>query len=106
MKDVLLKIIKSDQTAYISNRFLGELVRLISDILDVSKTLNIDGYIMTVDIEKAFDSVDHTFLYSCLKSFGFDVSFINWVKGVVRKTRKLRSQWRPIREILSFRKRC
>ena len=85
MKDVLPKIIKCDQTAYIANRFLGESVRLISDILDVSKTLNIDGYIMTVDIEKAFDSVDHVFLYSCLKRFGFDESFINWIKVLYEK---------------------
>ena len=85
MKEVLPKIIKYDQTAYIANRFIGESVRLISDILDVTKTLNIDGYLMTVDIEKAFDSVDHTFLYACLERFGFDKSFINWIRVLYEK---------------------
>ena len=83
MKEVLPKIIKYDQTAYIANRFIGESVRLISDILDVTKTLNIDGYLMTVDIEKAFDSVDHTFLYACLEKFGFDKS-INHIHLIFR----------------------
>ena len=33
----------------------------MSDILDISDKLNIDGYLLTVDIEKAFDSLDHEF---------------------------------------------
>ena len=33
-----------------------------------------------MDIEKAFDSVDHIFLISVLKKFGFEENFINWIK--------------------------
>ena len=85
MKEVLPKIIKNDQTAYVANRFLGESVRLISDVLNIAKTLNIDGYLMTVDIQKAFDSVDHNFMYACLKRFGFDESFIRWIRVLYEK---------------------
>ena len=35
---------------------------------------------MTIDIEKAFDSVDHPFLYSLLEKLGFDMKFIKWIK--------------------------
>ena len=34
---------------------------------------------MTVDIEKAFDSLSHSFLLACLKKFGFGHDFIRWV---------------------------
>ena len=85
MKEVLPKIIKNYQTAYVANRFLGESVRLISDVLNITKTLNIDGYLMTVDIQKAFDSVDHNFMYACLKRFGFDESFIKWIRVLYEK---------------------
>ena len=85
MKEVLPKIIKNDQTAYVANRFIGESVRLISDVLNITKTLNIDGYLMTVDIQKAFDSVDHNFMYACLKRFGFDESFIKWIRVLYEK---------------------
>ena len=61
---------------YVSNRFLGESIRLISDIVDITKTLNIEGYSMTIDIEKAFDSVDHPFLIAVLNVMGFDSGFI------------------------------
>ena len=33
-----------------------------------------------MDIEKTFDSVDHIFLISVLKKFGFEENFINWIK--------------------------
>ena len=35
---------------------------------------------MTVDIEKTFDSLSHSFLLACLKKFGFGHDFIRWVK--------------------------
>ena len=43
------------------------------DILDVP------GYLVTVDIEKAFDSLDHDFLLS-VKKIGFGENFIYWIK--------------------------
>ena len=46
-------MINHDQTAYVANRFLGESGRLISDVLEISKTLKIDGFLLTIDIEKA-----------------------------------------------------
>ena len=33
-----------------------------------------------MDIEKAFDSLDHDFLLIVLKKFGFGENFIHWIK--------------------------
>ena len=46
------------------NWFIGEGVRLISDILEMSESLNLKGYIVTVDVEKVFDSLSHYFFTS------------------------------------------
>ena len=35
--------------------------RLISDILEISDNLKIKGFLMTLDIEKAFNSVKYPF---------------------------------------------
>ena len=35
---------------------------------------------MTVDIEKAFDSINHCFLIKLLKKFGFEKYFTKWIK--------------------------
>ena len=55
IKNVLPSIISSEQTAYVKNRFIWEGGRLISDILEVTDTLNLNSYMVTIDFEKAFD---------------------------------------------------
>ena len=42
---------------HVNNRFLSESGRLISDVLKITNSLDIEGLLMTVDIEKAFDSI-------------------------------------------------
>ena len=64
LKDILPKIISSEQSAYVKNWFIGENGRLISDIIEVPHLFNIEGYIVTMNIEKAFDSLDNTFFNS------------------------------------------
>ena len=44
--------------------------------------LDIPDYLITVDIEKAFDSLDHDFLLNVLKKFGFCEDFIFWIKMI------------------------
>ena len=48
------------------NRFIGESGKLISDIIEISDWLNIEGCLLTMDIQKAFDSLDYDFLSSVL----------------------------------------
>ena len=85
LKLVLPFLINHDQTAYVANRFLGESVRLISDVLEISRTLNVDGYLLTMDIEKAFDSVDHSFLFAALELMNIAPDFIEWIKVLINK---------------------
>ena len=40
----------------------------------------IPSYLVTMDTEKAFDSLDHNFLLSVLKKIGFGQNFIYWIK--------------------------
>ena len=43
--------------------------------MDLSERLNIKGYLVTTDIQKAFDSVNHSFLLAVFKAFGFGKDF-------------------------------
>ena len=40
---------------YIKNRFISESRGAISDILEISNTLGLEGFLVTVDIEKTFE---------------------------------------------------
>ena len=85
LKKVISQLISSDQTAYVPGRFIGESVRLTSDVLEYMKTSELPGYLITIDTEKAFDSVDHTFLVVVLKKFGFGDDFIRWVRIILNR---------------------
>ena len=80
LKETLPKLTFFQQTAYVRNRFVGEGRRLISNILEMSESLNLKGYIVIVDIEKAFASLSHSFLLVCLKKYGYGNDFIKWVE--------------------------
>ena len=64
MQKVLPNLISSQQTAYIAQRNINESGTLIFDLLSVTKKMKVKGYLVTIDIEKAFDSLDHAFLIS------------------------------------------
>ena len=62
IKSILPFLISSNQTAYVKNRFASETGRMILDILEIANTLVLESFLVTIDIEKAFDSVNHCFL--------------------------------------------
>ena len=56
-------VINPDQTGYIKGRFIGENVRLISDIINYTSTKTLPGLAVFLDFEKAFDSMEWNFLF-------------------------------------------
>ena len=45
--------------------------------------LNMEGYLLTTDIEKAFDSVDHYFLLAILEKYGLKKNFLRWIETLL-----------------------
>ena len=41
---------------------------LISDIIEITSTQQVEGFLIKMDVEKDFDSLDHKFLISVLKN--------------------------------------
>ena len=80
----LYYLISSNETAYVKNRLISESGRLISDILEIAKALALEGFLVTIDIEKAFDSVNHCFLLQILRKFGFGIDFVSWIKTILK----------------------
>ena len=79
LKNVLPSLISSDQTAYVKGRFIREGGRLISS-WEICDKLDIKDFLMTLDIENAFHSVNHCFLIEVLEKYGFEKDFIKWIK--------------------------
>ena len=63
---------------------ISEGSRLISDILEISDNLKVKGFLMTLDIEKDFDSVNHLFLITELEKCGFKEDLMKWIQILVQ----------------------
>ena len=84
IKKVIATLVSSDETAYVPGRFIGESVRLTPDLLEYMDYNNLPGYLVTIDFEKAFDSVDHTFLCASLRKFGFGENYMKWIQILLK----------------------
>ena len=65
-------------------KFISKGGRLIYDILEITNLLKIKGSLLTIDIENAFDSVDHQFLVNVLKTFRFEKNLVRWMKILIK----------------------
>ena len=65
----------SQQMVYVKNKHIDKSGRLISDVIEIAKLKKLKGFLITMDIEKAFDSLDHNFLISTLEKYGFGKNF-------------------------------
>ena len=86
LKNVLPPIISTNQTAYVNKRCISESGRLISDILEICDKQKIGGFLVTMDIEKAFDSLDHNFLLTVLAKLVLGITFLVGSKSYLRNS--------------------
>ena len=77
---VMSSLVDSDQTCSVPGRSITSNVTLLRDMLDYIQRTNETGILVSLDQEKAFDRVNHTFLFRLLTHFGFGPDFIRWIK--------------------------
>ena len=77
---LLPKLIYPDRTCFIKGRYIGENIRLISNIVDIFLKQKLPGILISLDFQKAFDSLKWPFMQRVLELFNFGVSINNWIK--------------------------
>ena len=84
IKNVLPNIIHHNQSGFVEDRYIGETVRSIFDLMDFTLKENIPGLMIFIDFHKAFDSIEWNYLVNCLEAFRFGPDFIRWVKTLYK----------------------
>ena len=84
IKSVLPNLIHMDQTGFLKNRNISEILRKILDIMQYTIINDIPGLLISVDFEKAFDRVEHPALYKIMQAFNFGPAIIKWVTFVIK----------------------
>ena len=80
LKKVLPYLINNDQTGFLKGRFIRENIRLINSVIDYAEKQNIPGLLLFVDFEKAFDTLEWTFVEKTLSFYNFGESIKSWIK--------------------------
>ena len=75
----------------LNNRYTGESIRLIYYIIEIARLRKLEGFLVTMDIEKTFSSLDHNIhqiiikTHYTKKTFALvKILFYGWVKVLLR----------------------
>ncbi|KAI3353605.1 hypothetical protein L3Q82_004810 [Scortum barcoo] len=80
LKEAMEQVIHLDQTYCVPGRSMVDNIYLIRDVLEVSSSLGINTGLISLDQEKAFDRVEHNFLWKVMERFGFSAGFTAKIK--------------------------
>lgn len=79
-------IVSDTQSGFIRGRSIHNNIRLILDLLDYNYLIEDKSLILFLDFFKAFDSIEHRFMFRTLELLGFGELFINIVKLIYKDT--------------------
>ena len=58
----LSRLIDNDQNGFLKNKFIGENIRLVDSVINYANIKQIPGLLLFIDFEKAFDSLEWSFI--------------------------------------------
>ncbi|KAL5017747.1 hypothetical protein ScPMuIL_005171, partial [Solemya velum] len=79
LKYVLPNIVSNEQTCCVMGRDISENICGIRDIIDMAEREEIEGYILKLDQEKAFDRISHQYLFKNSVRQGCPISALLFV---------------------------
>ena len=74
------EIVPTEQKCGVKNRQMTEIIRNIASYRDQAQT----GFLVTLDQEKAFDRLSHTFLFKLLEKIGVKGHFLETIKTIYK----------------------
>ena len=84
VKKVLPHIIDEDQKGFVDGRYMGEVTRTLYDTIHDAWSHDKKGVLLSIDFEKAFDSLSHDFIEKVMEVAGFGSMLKRWVKVLLK----------------------
>lgn len=86
LKSVLPLIISPFQEAFVAKRQILKGVLIANELIDSRKRSKVDGVLLKIDLEKAYNHVDWNFVYYMLIIFGFGETWRRWMHECISTT--------------------
>ena len=75
----LPQLIDSDQTGFVKGRYIGQNIRLLSDIMEYLNAKKTSDLLLFIDFKKAFDSLEWDLFAKTLNVFNFGPNVKRWI---------------------------
>ena len=79
LRPVLSRIISTEQKGFPEGRTIADCSRLMFDVIHSCQANNIDGLILLIDFQKAFNSLSWEYIRETLHTLNFGENFIKWI---------------------------
>ena len=86
LKKVLNTILSIRQTCSVPGRKITHNLHYMRDVIFFCDIKKINGYVLSLDQEKAFDMLNRKFLIQILKKMNFNDKFIEWIEVLLKDT--------------------
>lgn len=80
LKRVMGKLVSNQQNAFIKGRQITDASLIANEVLDWQLKQGSAGLLCKLDVEKAFDQLNWSYLISILSQMGFGERWIKWIK--------------------------
>ncbi|XP_018117081.1 uncharacterized protein LOC108716019 [Xenopus laevis] len=81
-------LIHKDQAGFIPHRQVTDNIRRVIDPVHFSKTKGTPSMLLSLDLEKAFDTVSWRYLVQTIQSYSFPPEFLNIIKALYHNPRE------------------
>ena len=82
LAEILNEILRPDQSAFVQRRFIGNNILDLYSIMATAEDNNEEAVLILLDIEKAFDTINWSFIRNVLVRLGFPSSFVHWLDAM------------------------
>jgi uncharacterized protein YbcI len=62
LKNNVIKSINKNQSSFIKGQYIGDNIRSLLDVIDIAEEENLSCIVLSIDFEKAFDTISWKFL--------------------------------------------
>ena len=83
---VLSKNITLEQSGFLKGRSIHDAVAITQEVIHSIKSKKLKVAVMKIDLNKAYDRVDWTFLKMVLFKIGLDRDVVDWIMGCITHT--------------------
>lgn len=87
LKVVMNDLVSDSQSAFVGGRSVVDGPLILSETISWAKKSKKQMFVLKVDFEKAYDSINWKFLLSVLEFMGFPNSWRNWIMGCLKSGR-------------------